>query len=161
MRYSNFYPLEAHSVRRARQEFRTACQRSELSSDIADAAQLCLSELATNAVRYAKDPRPRPWFYVQCRVLGLHDPFLEVAVQDADGFHIPRLPDPHTACAQLLDMSEGLQGGRGLLLVAQQSDGLGVEHGPAVNGKRMWCRWYLARRKAPCDPRAAWAAAVP
>ena len=36
---------------------------------------------------------------------------------------------------------------------------LGVDHGPNLNGKRMWCRFYLPALTAPADPRKAWATA--
>jgi anti-sigma regulatory factor (Ser/Thr protein kinase) len=161
LRYRSFYPLDQASVRHAREEFRAAVYRSQLDGDIAEAAELCLSELAGNAIRHAKDPRLRRWFHVECNVLGMRRRYVELGVHDIDGVHIPVLPDPATAADQLLDMDEDAESGRGLLLVAMRSDGIGVDHGPGLNGKRMWCRWYLPIPKKPvADPRAAWASAA-
>lgn len=141
MRYREFYPLRPESVPHARQEFRAQATRSELTADIAEAAEICLSELTSNAVRHAKDNRDRRWFHVDCNVLGRYRRYLEIGVHDVDSANIPELPTiPFDPLAAFDDESES---GRGLLLVAGLADAVGVMHGPGHNGKVIYCQFIL------------------
>ncbi len=141
MRYRDFYPLANASVPHARHDFRARAFTSMLPSQIAESAELCLSELASNAVRHAEDKRDRRWFHVSSNVLGRHRRFLQIGVHDIDAAHIPDLPTvPVDPLAAFDDESET---GRGLLLVSQLADGIGVEYGPGHRGKTVWCRFYL------------------
>ncbi|MGW0879939.1 ATP-binding protein [Streptomyces sp. NPDC002671] len=88
-----------------------------------EAAQV-VAELASNAVRHGR-VRGRDFR------LGLElrdDGTLRIAVTDARGDRVPRLPDPVT---------EDAEGGRGLLIVAAYSDRWGVEEAPA-GAKTVW-----------------------
>lgn len=142
IRFTCPYRKELASVSLAREKFRDAAHESKLDQDILDRAELCLSELTGNAVRHACDPRTKRRIWVEstirrrCRRL-----FLEVSVWDIDRCTVPSLPDPATAGLRLLDLPEDAVSGRGLLLVALQSDEIGVDLGP--HGKRVWCRWAL------------------
>jgi len=141
MRYREFYPLRDQSVPQARHEFRAAAFRSDLDGGVAEAAEICLSELASNAVQHADDPRPRRWFHVSCNVLGVYRRYLLIGVHDVDSGHIPRMPrvpvDPLDA------FDDESESGRGLLLVAGLATAVRIEHGPGVNGKTIWCRFDL------------------
>lgn len=159
MRYTEFYPLHPGSVRHARQDFRHHVTISELTASVAEAAEVCLSELATNAVLHAEDPRPRRWFHVTCTISGMHRRHLMLGVHDIDSKHIPHVPDvPLDPLAAFDDESEG---GRGLLLVAGLATAVRVDHGQGVNGKTIWCRFdlpssapTLGARLAPLSRRA-------
>lgn len=152
MQYRDFYPLRAESVAHARQDFRAAAHRAALYDSVAESAELCLSELASNAVRHAKDKRDRRWFHVSCHVGGTRrHHYLRIGVHDIDGAHIPTIPP--VSLDPLAAFDEEAESGRGLFLVAQLSDEIGVEHGEGCNGKTVWCRWRLSPRAAP--PRSA------
>jgi anti-sigma regulatory factor (Ser/Thr protein kinase) len=158
MRYTEFYPLRPESVGHARQDFRAAVTRSALFDSVAEAAELCLSELASNAVRHAHDPRPRRWFHVSCHVQSMRHRALRLVVHDVDSAHIPVMPrrpvDPLAA------LDEEAESGRGLLLIAGTATACGVEHGEGVNGKNVWCTFDLPEPTVPelADPRIDWAA---
>jgi anti-sigma regulatory factor (Ser/Thr protein kinase) len=143
IRYTHVYPLESGSVPRAREHFRAAAQDSKLDPDLTDRIELCLTELAANSVRHARDRRRAPKFQVQCAIRRLRRRYhLEVAVWDIDMWHVPDLPDPDTAAVRLFNMlDQDAVSGRGLLLVAMQADELGYDLGP--HGKRLWSRWAL------------------
>lgn len=141
MQYRDFYYLAEASVPHARRDFRAHVYRSALPVDVAQNAELCLSELASNAVRHAKDNRPRGWFHVSCNVLGHYKRYLQLGVHDIDSHNIPELPtaplDPLAA------FGEDQECGRGLFLVTQLADAVRIEHGPGCNGKTIWCRFDL------------------
>jgi anti-sigma regulatory factor (Ser/Thr protein kinase) len=160
MIYRDFYPLQEGAIRPARNDFRTHAFRSQLPADIAEAAELCLSELASNAVEHAHDHRARAWFHVSCQITGRYRRSLRLAVHDIDGQHIPSLTTREKAPELLFSMDEAEEG-RGLLLVAMYADEIGIEYGRGINGKEIWCSWDLdtatGAERTASDPRAAWA----
>ncbi|MEU6375568.1 SpoIIE family protein phosphatase [Streptomyces sp. NPDC046909] len=79
-------------------------------------AELVVSELVTNAIRYGRPP-------IQLRLI--HDRGLLCEVSDAGG------TTPHLRRARAYD-----EGGRGLLLVAQLAEHWGTRH--AAHGKTVW-----------------------
>lgn len=141
--YAQAYPQEHESVTLARDRFREAARAGGLDSELRENAELCLTELATNAVRHAHDPRLVPQFLVRAAVLLVQRrPCLEVSVWDVDWRRTPPLPDPAKAAEALYDMPVDAVGGRGLLLVASLAEAIGYDR-LMRNGKRMWCRWAL------------------
>ncbi|MFE0490124.1 ATP-binding protein [Streptomyces griseoaurantiacus] len=145
MNYERDYPSLPQSVPEARDHFMQAVRRSGLDQDTADAALVCLSELATNAVRHARDPRPEPLrrFRVCSSIVGRRDRRLRLAVQDPDRHRIPLLPPPGEAAEALVGLDPDCPSGRGLLLVATYAPDCGILHGPSVRGKVIWCRLPL------------------
>nr|WP_319595611.1 SpoIIE family protein phosphatase [Streptomyces sp. ID05-04B] len=85
-------------------------------ADLAFTAELVVSELATNAIRYGRPP---------IRLRLIHDRGLLCEV--SDGSHTT----PHLRRARVFD-----EGGRGLLLVAQLAEHWGTRH--ARRGKTVW-----------------------
>lgn len=141
MLYRSFYPLLPESVPHARYDFRAHVTRSELAPRVAESAEVCLSELASNAVRHAEDDRLRRWFHVSCTIRGQYRRYLQLGVHDIDSAHIPEMPStPADPFAMFDDESET---GRGLLLIAGLADAVGVDHGPGHNGKVVWCQFVL------------------
>lgn len=138
MRYRDFYPLRPESVRSARYDFRHHVTISQLDPDVAEAAELCLSELATNAVVHAKDSRPRAWFHVSCSITGRRRPYIRLGVHDADSKHIPNIPRTPVDPLAILDSES--ESKRGLLLVVQLAEQVHIEHS---NGKTIWCRFPI------------------
>jgi len=98
--------------------------------DVADAAELALTELIANVVRHVPGRR--------CRTLIFLLPAGGVRVEVADA--CPRLPRP--VVGDMLD-----EGGRGLLLVGAVTDGWGVEERRDGRGKTVWFE-CLGRRAA-------------
>nr|WP_308457926.1 ATP-binding protein [Streptomyces sp. SM11] len=97
--------------------------------DRSDDALLCLSELATNAIRHAV---PQGGYFLVAA--SLIDGRLRVEVHDQSG----RLP--HINCPDAEDVS-----GRGLLLVDALADGWGVQ--PRVpSGKTVWTEFKIETR---------------
>ncbi|MDX3238895.1 SpoIIE family protein phosphatase [Streptomyces sp. ME03-5709C] len=93
---------------------------------VADAAfttELVVSELVTNAIRYARPP-------VQLRVI-LERGNLTCEVSDGSD------TSPHLRRARTYD-----EGGRGLFIVAQLAERWGTRHGP--NGKIIWAEQIVA-----------------
>lgn len=141
MRYRDFYALRPESVPHARYDFRAHVVRSGLEPKVAEDAEVCLSELASNAVRHAEDHRERRWFHVSCNVLGHYRRYLQLGVHDVDSAHVPELPKiPLDPLDAFDDESET---GRGLLLVVGLASAVRIEHGPGFNGKTVWCRFDL------------------
>lgn len=140
MTYRDFYPLQPGSVRQARYDFRHHATISNLAPKIAEDAEICLSELATNAVEHARDPRSRRWFHVSCGVLGSRRRYLRLGVHDVDGAHIPEIPSAPVDPLDVLD--DESESGRGLRIVVNLATDVGVEHDPG-NGKTVWCRFDL------------------
>lgn len=105
--------------------------------DLADAAELALTELVANVVRHVPGRR--------CRTLILLLPGGGVRVEVTDT--CPRLPRP--AAGGLLD-----EGGRGLLLVDAVTDDWGVEPRRDGGGKTVWfeCR---SQREVPSSASTA------
>jgi anti-sigma regulatory factor (Ser/Thr protein kinase) len=79
--------------------------------------ELVVSELVTNAIKYGEPP-------ITLRLI--RDTSLICEVSDASD------TSPHLRRARAFD-----EGGRGLLLVAQLTQGWGTRHG--TNGKTIWC----------------------
>jgi anti-sigma regulatory factor (Ser/Thr protein kinase) len=108
-------PSQPASVAAARRFVATQCRRWQLTGD---GAQLVVSELVTNAVRYAGGE-------VTVTVRRIDDHII-VAVRDDS----PRRP-------KLLDVAEDSTSGRGLAIVDAVADRWDVDlHGPA--GKTVW-----------------------
>ncbi|UOB08340.1 SpoIIE family protein phosphatase [Streptomyces sp. HP-A2021] len=84
--------------------------------------ELVVSELVTNAIRYGEPP---------IRLRLIRDSSLICEVSDASN------TAPHLRRARAFD-----EGGRGLLLVAQLTQGWGTRHTP--DGKTIWCAQSLA-----------------
>lgn len=95
------------NVRVARSFARDYCAWRGISSAVQDDVSVCLSELATNAVRHAIFPLGRSRFFVQLRLLG---PFVSVRVFDPDWQHLPTL-------GAVSDL--GAVSGRGLSLIVR------------------------------------------
>ena len=93
---------------------------------VLDAAELVVSELATNALAFSASGHPGGWFVVEVRA----DPgFARVAVADLGGSAEP----PVSPSGQ----PDGIQtGGRGLYIVASLAKQWGWE--PTGAGRRVW-----------------------
>jgi anti-sigma regulatory factor (Ser/Thr protein kinase) len=101
----------------ARASIRQVC--TLIAPRFVDDAQLLVSELVTNAVRYGEAPLT---LSVDCDQAGI-----TVAVADAG----PRLP-------KVRRTNRRMEGGRGLLLVARLASDWGVR--PTAVGKQVWFR---------------------
>ncbi|MFE9763472.1 SpoIIE family protein phosphatase [Streptomyces sp. NPDC005808] len=93
-------------------------------TDMEFITELVVSELVTNAIRYGVPP-------IQLRLI--RDRTLICEVSDASS------SAPHLRRARAFD-----EGGRGLLLVAQLTQGWGSRH--TTSGKIIWCEQTLPRR---------------
>jgi anti-sigma regulatory factor (Ser/Thr protein kinase) len=120
--------MGAHSARHLRRILRLYLTRWGLL-DVADAAELALTELIANVVRHVPGRR--------CQALIYLLPDGGVRVEVADGS--PRLP--RAVAGDLLD-----EGGRGLLLVDAVTDKWGVEERRDGCGKTVW--FECAQREA-------------
>jgi anti-sigma regulatory factor (Ser/Thr protein kinase) len=141
--FSQAYLKEPESVSSARVRFRGAAVEGKLDEDLRLSAELCLTELAANAVRHAHDSRTIKQILVQVAVRRIQNrPYLEISVWDVDWHRMPPLPNPDTAEGQLFGMTDEDIGGRGLLLVASLAEDIGYDRFPR-HGKRIWCRWAL------------------
>ncbi|HUR75299.1 MAG TPA: ATP-binding protein [Sporichthya sp.] len=110
-------PADTTAPRAAREFLAEACCGSHVSA-VVEEAQLLVSELVTNAVRYGAPP-----IELQVRCAG--DNCLRVRVRDSEpGTPEPRTPDPDA------------ESGRGLLLVDLVSDAWGSEYDE--DGKAIW-----------------------
>ncbi len=130
--YHAEFAMGAHSARHLRRILRLHLVRSDLR-DVADAAELALTELVANVVRQVPGRRCRVCF--QLRPGG-------VRVEVADD--CPELPVP--AAADALD-----EGGRGLVIVAAVADRWGVTPYPDGPGKTVW--FECLSRAVPPAPR--------
>jgi anti-sigma regulatory factor (Ser/Thr protein kinase) len=110
-------PADVTAPRTAREFLAQACCGSHEAS-VVEEAQLLVSELVTNAVRYGAPP-----IELQVRCAG--DDRLQVRVRDSER-KTPRPRQP----------SEDAEGGRGLLLVDLVSDAWG--HEDDADGKAVW-----------------------
>jgi PAS domain-containing protein len=86
-------------------------------AEAAFVSELVVSELVTNAIKYGEPP-------IKLRLI--RDTSLICEVSDASD------TSPHLRRARAFD-----EGGRGLMLVAQLTQGWGTRHG--TNGKTIWC----------------------
>jgi anti-sigma regulatory factor (Ser/Thr protein kinase) len=114
-------PGVPESVREAR-----AMVRRELGAgDAAEAAALCVSELATNAIAYTRSGLPGGMFAVSVQAVPRG---VVIRVRDQGARTLPVLADPEP----------GAEHGRGLLIVAAVAEEWGTE--PAATGRATWCR---------------------
>lgn len=135
--YKQPYPGEADSVPAARAHFAKAAIEGGLDDDMTETALLCLSELATNAVRHAMRR-----FIVSVSVRGRRQRYVRLEVHDTH----PNLPDflpKDLALYVLAEMEPEATSGRGLAMVSTMADRTGVEPGP--NGKTVWFELRLNR----------------
>ncbi|MFF6880359.1 SpoIIE family protein phosphatase [Streptomyces sp. NPDC012474] len=95
--------------------------------DASFVTELVVSELVTNAIRYGEPP---------IRLRLIRDASLICEVSDASN------TAPHLRRARAFD-----EGGRGLLLVAQLTQGWGTRH--TGNGKTIWCAQALPGHRRP------------
>lgn len=110
-------PCDTTAPRAARAFLAAACCGGH-EAEVVEQAQLLVSELVTNAVRYGAPP-----IELQIRCLG--EDHLQVRVRDSD----PGVPLPREA-------DEEAEGGRGLMLVDLVSSSWGHEVGD--DGKTVW-----------------------
>ncbi|MFE1307612.1 SpoIIE family protein phosphatase [Streptomyces sp. NPDC058755] len=108
-------PSDPAAVAGARAEVQTRLAAWRLS-DVAFTAELVISELVTNAIRYGQPP---------IRLRLIRDAALICEVSDSNS------TAPHLRRARVFD-----EGGRGLLLVAQFADRWGTRH--HAQGKTIW-----------------------
>ncbi|MER6612313.1 ATP-binding protein [Streptomyces xantholiticus] len=118
--YRAQFAVGEHSARHLRRILRAYLASWDLL-EVADAAELALTELVANVVRHVPGRR--------CRTLIQLQPG-GVRVEVADG--CPRLP---AAPAREDELAEA---GRGLLLVDAVTDRWGVEPAPGGHGKTVW-----------------------
>ncbi|WP_428957857.1 ATP-binding protein [Streptomyces sp. cg35] len=140
--YERPYACAPDSVPRAREHLRQAGEQAQLGEDLIEIAALVLSELATNAVRHAKDVRERPSFTVSVCVVGRRLRSLRLEVYDHDAANVPAFPDPKDAPELLYSIDPIEDGGRGLALVATSADRVGVTP-RGRDGKTVWCEVRL------------------
>lgn len=116
-------PRSPRSAGRARALLRKQLFMWEVRDEVAETAELLLSELVTNAIRHARTPAGRD---IGVR-LARYDGMLRVEVADANNHR----PEPRSA-----DADE--EGGRGLVLVAALAERWG--HCPRRHGigKSVW-----------------------
>ncbi|MCP3821201.1 ATP-binding protein [Streptomyces sp. A3M-1-3] len=117
--YRTDFSVGEHSARHLRRILRMYLTSWDLL-DVADAAELALTELIANVVGHVPGRRCQTRILLQAG---------GVRVEVADG--CPRLPRP----AGGDDLAEG---GRGLLLVDAVTDDWGVETRPDGGGKTVW-----------------------
>jgi anti-sigma regulatory factor (Ser/Thr protein kinase) len=127
LRYS---PRNLRSVTRARHAFRDAAAGWGLCEEMADTAELLLSELVTNACRHAKSPEGR--YITVSWTLTPPAGLLRLEVADANR----RLPAPRTAAPDD-------ECGRGLELLAALATDWGVSDRPLGVGKVVWVELKL------------------
>lgn len=143
LHFTQAYRKELESVSHARARFRDAAHEGKLDEDLCEDAEVCLTELAGNAIRHAHDHRRVTQILIQATIRTIcQRPRLEISVWDVDWRRTPPLPDPDTAGTELSGMSDEAVGGRGLLLVASLAEEIGYDRVPR-HGKRIWCRWTL------------------
>ncbi|MDH6138361.1 anti-sigma regulatory factor (Ser/Thr protein kinase) [Kitasatospora sp. GP30] len=123
-------PRAPRSVGRARHAFRADADAWGIPEDTADTAELLLSELLTNACRYAKYPPGRDisatWTLTPTAGL------LRIEVSDANR----RLPKPRQATADD-------EAGRGLELLTALATTWGTDVRPFGIGKTVWVELKL------------------
>jgi anti-sigma regulatory factor (Ser/Thr protein kinase) len=114
-------PGVPESVREAR-----ALVRRQLGAGpVTEAAALCVSELAANAIAYTRSGLPGGTFAVSVQAV---PGGVVIRVRDAGARGIPVMADP----------KPGAEHGRGLLIVAAMAEEWGTE--PAAAGRAAWCR---------------------
>lgn len=126
--WSRSFPALPEQVRQARRFLADVLGDSPASAD----AQLCLSEIATNAVKHSRSAAPGGQFTVRIAIAAGR---LRVEVEDGGG---PWLPRPR-------ETSQPGHRGRGLAIVRDLSDQWGVS-GAGVDGDALATRtvWFEA-----------------
>ncbi|GGZ11516.1 ATP-binding protein [Streptomyces poonensis] len=122
-RYRAGFVLSEHSARHLRRILRLHLAAADLL-EVADAAELALTELVGNVVRHVPGRR--------CRMCFLLRPGA-VRVEVADSCR--RLPAP---APENMDASDEAETGRGLLLLQAVTDRWGAEPHPDGSGKTVW-----------------------
>jgi anti-sigma regulatory factor (Ser/Thr protein kinase) len=132
------FPAVPSSVPAARAWIRQALTRHGCDAMTAHAAELLVSELATNAVRHTATAR-----FTVC--LDPADDNIEIAIQDGDSATLPL----GRSGADRGEIDGQEEEGRGLVLVGALSQAWGVV--TTVDGKWVWSRLSL-RISDPPDP---------
>ncbi|WP_327367253.1 ATP-binding protein [Streptomyces sp. NBC_01217] len=135
--YHADFAVGEHSARHLRHILRLYLTGWDLC-EVADAAELALTELIANVVRHVPGRRCQTFIFLL--------PGRGVRVEVADGFR--QLP-----CVATGDDELG-EGGRGLLLVDALTDGWGVEPRRDGTGKTVWFECLAA--KAADRPEGTW-----
>ncbi|MFD5629823.1 MULTISPECIES: ATP-binding protein [unclassified Streptomyces] len=123
-------PRTPHSAPRARQLLRTQLTHWRIEGEVAEAAELLLSELITNSLKHASAP---PGHEIGLR-LATYEGRLRVEVADTDD----RRPLPRRA-------APGDEGGRGLALVQALAERWGFCPRSHGSGKATWAELALPR----------------
>jgi anti-sigma regulatory factor (Ser/Thr protein kinase) len=131
------FPAVPSSVPAARAWIRQALTRRGWDTVNAHAAELLVSELATNAVQHSATARFTVW-------LAPADDTIEIAIQDGDGAALPQ--GRHDGDPGGTDGQEAEEG-RGLVLVGALSQAWGVV--ATVDGKWVWSRLSLTVSDPP------------
>jgi anti-sigma regulatory factor (Ser/Thr protein kinase) len=127
-------PGGPESVREARAVVRRMLGRGHPA---VEAAAVCVSELATNAIAYTRSGLPGGTF--------------AVTVRAGPGGVLIRVRDDGTRGLPASARQAPGEHGRGLRIVAALSEAWGVE--PAGRGRATWCRIAVAQVPAPRDGR--------
>jgi anti-sigma regulatory factor (Ser/Thr protein kinase) len=125
-------PSDRHSVAQARKALRRQLQVWRIKGELADSAELLLSELVTNAVQAQGSGAPD----VGVRFAWSGDR-LRLEVRDASD-----------ALPVINDAEEDEECGRGLALVDALASGWGVDRGDT--GKIVWAELAVCDASAPC-----------
>jgi anti-sigma regulatory factor (Ser/Thr protein kinase) len=140
-------PHRPSAVPQARRVLRECLALGDLPDETRDTAELLVSELVTNAVKYG---RPPVWLLVELRPGLVHASISDTSTA------IPRLPRAHR-----VDLDA--EGGRGLLVLDTLAGSWGAV--PVSSGKYLWFDLPVnlnhddAPAHAPVENRAAGAAA--
>ena len=121
MTWQRVFPGEAGQVPNARRFVRALLADTAQATD----AELIVSELAGNALRHTRSGGPGGRFLVELR----RGKRVRVAVYDAGGGGVPRLPGPEPVLFG--------EGGRGLFMVAAVAGEVGCDGCP-VTGHVVW-----------------------
>lgn len=121
MTWQRLFPGEAEQVPNARRFVRALLADTAQATD----AELIVSELAGNALRHTRSGGPGGHFLVELR----RGKRVRVAVYDAGGGGVPRLPGPEPVLFG--------EGGRGLFMVAAVAGEVGCDGCP-VTGHVVW-----------------------
>jgi len=126
-------PCEATSVRRARRFAHEALEQHDLE-DLAQAVEIVVSELATNATLHARTP-----FSV---TMSGDDDAVLVKVRDQSSTPpVPAVPAPPTFPEDV--NATARVGGRGLGLVSHFSSAWGVRPDAQTDGKTVWATFQI------------------
>lgn len=123
-------PRTPRSAPHARQLLRTQLTDWQIDGEVAETAELLLSELITNSLKHACTP---PGLELGLR-LATYDGLLRVEVADADD----RRPVPRRA-------APGDEGGRGLTLIQALAERWGFCPRQGASGKATWAELALPR----------------